>query len=97
MDIGEKIAYYRNSLNLTQSFVAQQLGISRSAVNAWEMGFSTPQLKHVVELAKVFNVTLDSLVSGDSNQTVVDISDLTTDEQAVILQMVACLRNNKSN
>lgn len=96
MDIGQKITYYRTLLNLTQVQVARSLGISRSAVNGWEMGFSVPQLKHVVALSGLFGISVDSLVIGEDNRTVVDISSLSSEEQALVLQLVRCL-SSKNN
>ena len=95
MDIGQKITYYRNMHNMTQVQVARNLGISRSAVNGWEMGFSIPQLKHVIALAAMFGVTVDSLVSGEEVKTVIDISNLDSEEQALVLQLVRCLAKGK--
>lgn len=94
MDIGQKITYYRNLHNMTQVQVARNLGISRSAVNGWEMGFSVPQLKHVIALAAMFGVTVDSLVSGEEVKTVIDISNLDSEEQALVMQLIRCLGNH---
>lgn len=95
MDIGQKITYYRNLHNMTQVQVARSLGISRSAVNGWEMGFSIPQLKHVVALAALFHVSVDTLVFGEDSKTLIDISSLNSEEQALVLQLIRCLSKNK--
>lgn len=96
MDIGEKIAHYRTMMNMTQVQVAKALGITRSAINSWEMGQSTPQLKHVVALCNVFGVSIDTLVSDDDTKMMVDISSLNCEEQAIVLQLVRCL-SGKNN
>lgn len=95
MDIGERITYYRGLLNLTQVQIAHSLGITRSAVNSWEMGQSVPQLKHIVALSAVFGVTVDCLVTGDDSKTVVDISALNYEEKAIVMQLVRCLGKQK--
>lgn len=94
-DIGQRITFYRNLHNLTQTQVAKTLGISRSAVNAWEMGFSVPQLKHIIALAAIFGVSIDTLAIGDNDRTVIDISNLNTEEKALVMQLVRCLRKRK--
>lgn len=95
MDIGQKITYYRTLNNMTQVQVARCIGISRSAVNGWEMGFSSPQLKHVIALSALFGITIDSLLCDDETKTVLDISNLNSEEKALVLQLVRCLSNKK--
>lgn len=40
--IAEKIKSLRQQDSLTQAELAKRLGITRSSVNAWEMGISAP-------------------------------------------------------
>jgi transcriptional regulator with XRE-family HTH domain len=50
---GEAMLALRTKVGLTQAGLAQQLGISRRAVGAWEVGASYPSpkhLKHLIEL-----------------------------------------------
>lgn len=90
-ELCERITELRNGIGITQAQLGKKLGVTRSAVNSWEMGLSVPQLKHVIEMAKIFNTTVDSLLSS-SKQMVVNISALNPKEQQVILNMVACLK-----
>lgn len=90
-ELCERIAELRNSLGITQAELGKKLGVTRSAVNSWEMGLSIPQLKHVIEMAEIFNTTVDSLINS-SKHVVVDITVLTPKEQQVILNMVECLK-----
>ena len=90
----QRIADMRKALDITQTQLAKKLGVTRSAVNAWEMGLSTPQLKHVIAMAEIFHTTVDGLLSS-SAQTIVDISDLSEQEQETVLNMIDCLRQKK--
>ena len=90
-ELCERITELRNGIGMTQAQLGKKLGVTRSAVNSWEMGLSVPQLKHIIEMSKIFNTTVDSLLSS-SKQTVVNISDLAPREQQVILNMVDCLK-----
>ena len=45
--IGERIKDLREKLNMTQTALARRLGLSRSAVNAWEMGVSIPSVPYL--------------------------------------------------
>lgn len=57
--VGEQIRNAREKNGLTQSALAKKLGISRSAVNAWELGVSVPSAQYLVELSKLFKVSTD--------------------------------------
>jgi transcriptional regulator with XRE-family HTH domain len=47
--VGERITELRNKYNLTQHALAKELGVSRSSVNAWEMGISHPSIEKIIE------------------------------------------------
>ena len=63
--ISEKIKSLRESHNMTQSSLAKTLGVTRSGVNAWEMGISVPSTHYIVELAKYFDVSTDYLLGRE--------------------------------
>lgn len=91
-DLCERIALLRNSIGITQAELGKRLGVTRSAVNAWEMGFSIPQLKHVVEMARIFNTTVDGILCTPE-KTVVDITALSQREQKLVFELVECLKS----
>lgn len=95
-ELCERIAVFRNNLGITQAELGKKLGVTRSAVNSWEMGLSIPQLKHVIEMAKIFNTTLDGMVSS-SEQVTVNITDLSPKEQQIIFNMVECLKEKHTD
>ena len=92
----ERIAELRNTFGITQTELAKRLEVTRSAVNAWEMGFATPQLKHIVEMSKIFNTTVDGLLNT-SSKVVIDITDLTEKEQEAVFNIVDCLKAKKES
>ena len=46
----------------TQSELARRLDVTRSSVNAWEMGTSLPGITKLMELAQFFGVSTDYLL-----------------------------------
>src|SRR5512136_1645461 len=53
-DFGQQVLVLRTASNLTQSALAELLGISRQAVVGWEAGTSYPSpqhLRHLIELS----------------------------------------------
>ena len=69
--IAEKLAELRTSKGVTQEDVAQSLSVSNKTVSKWENGASTPDLPMLVELAKYYCVTTDTLLglSEDKKQS----------------------------
>ena len=66
ISISERIKELREKQNITQSSLAKKLSITRSAVNAWEMGISIPNVEKLVELSSLFNVSVDYLLGVNS-------------------------------
>ena len=81
--IGDRIKEVREKNGLTQSSLAKKLNISRSAVNAWEMGVSIPSAQYLIELSKLLKVSTDYLL-GLNTKEMVDISFLGEDEKALL-------------
>jgi transcriptional regulator with XRE-family HTH domain len=89
--IGDKIRYLRELNDYTQATLADKLGISRSSVNAWEIGISSISIKNVEQLAILFKVSSDFLLDLDATATV-NVSGLTDEQVAMVLQFVEHIR-----
>ncbi len=87
----QRIGELRTQFGITQSELAKRLGVTRSSVNAWELGFATPQLKHIVEMSKIFGITVDGILNV-STKVIIDITDLTKEEQQAVFNLVDCLK-----
>ena len=94
--IYDRIKLLREKRGLTQAELAKQLGITRSGVNAWEMGISVPSTQYIVELAQFFGVSADYLL-GLENTTTVSVEGLTDREIASIIEIVECYRQKHMN
>jgi transcriptional regulator with XRE-family HTH domain len=90
--LAEKIKLLREKSDLTQSELAKMLGLSRSGVNAWEMGLSIPSTPYVVELAKTFQVSTDYLLGMDNTATI-PINGLTEKQVSAVLDVIQCFKN----
>lgn len=65
MKLPEKIFSCRRRLGLSQEQLAERLGVSRQAVSKWETGEAAPELSNLAQLAAVFGVTADWLLSEE--------------------------------
>lgn len=89
--ISERIKTLREKTEMTQAELAKKLGLSRAAVNAWEMGITVPSTHYVVELALLFRVSTDYLL-GLPASSVVSVSGLTDREIASVVEIINCYR-----
>ena len=85
--VADRIKQLRISNNMTQSDLARKLNITRSSVNAWEMGISTPSTPYIVELSQLFKVSTDYLL-GLSNNITLDVSMLHDREIQMLYELV---------
>ena len=84
----ERIKELREKNNYTQSELARRMNITRSSVNAWEMGISIPSTEKIVELSLLFHTTSDYLLGLDSDERV-SIQRYSTDEKELVYRMLS--------
>lgn len=65
MTFGEKIRYHRLKLHMTQSELGEKVGVSNTAILAYEMERREPQFFTVICLADVLGVSLDYLAGKE--------------------------------
>jgi transcriptional regulator with XRE-family HTH domain len=76
MEFGEKIQKLRNQNKWTQEQLAEKLYVSRTAVSKWESGKGYPNIDSLKDIAKLFNKTIDELLSSE------EIIDIAKNENA---------------
>ena len=64
---GNKIRELRTGMNLTQQQLADKLNVSAKTVSHWETGYTLPDMEMMMKLSEVFNVSLNDLVSENSD------------------------------
>lgn len=65
MPFGEKLASLRKQSGMTQQQLAEKLFVSRTAVSKWESDKGFPSIDSLKNIAELFGVSVDSLLSGD--------------------------------
>ena len=71
MEFGEKIQKLRSENKWTQEQLAEKLYVSRTAVSKWESGKGYHNIDSLKDIAKLFNITIDELLS---NEEIIDIA-----------------------
>lgn len=75
MEFSERLKTLRKEAGLTQVDVASKLGISQPAYASWERGVKKPTQENLVKIAKLFNASIDTLVSNDKTDGI-DLSEV---------------------
>ncbi len=74
MELSSVIRGLRIKKKLTQQELSERIGVSVVTVRCWEAGSKNPSLNGLVELASVFNVSIDSMLGLSGGQPImVDI------------------------
>ncbi len=76
MQIGQVIRKYRKECNLTQEEMAYRLGVTAPAVNKWENGNSYPDIMMLAPIARLLNISLDTLLAFHEELTEEEIKDI---------------------
>lgn len=87
----ERIKILREQAGMSQEKLAKRLGITRSSVNAWEMGISTSSTQYIAELAGLFRVSADYLLGLNETATV-SIAGLTEADVGLVCHLISHLR-----
>ena len=69
MTFGEKIQKLRKEAGLSQEELSEQLGVSRQAISKWERDKGYPETEKIIQMSRMFRVTLDYLLNEDHIHT----------------------------
>jgi len=79
----KRIKELRVSRGMKQTELAKIMSVTRSSVNAWEMGISAPTAAKLVELSLYFHVSTDYILGLDEREFIA--LDCLDEEQREIL------------
>ena len=88
INVGEKIKELRSAKGITQSELAEIVGVTTSAVSSYEVSARQPSYDILVKMAKLFNVTTDYLL-GMSGKDVIDVTELNIKQRNIIRETVS--------
>ena len=85
--VSDRIKELREKAGFSQAQLAKRLDVTRSSVNAWEMGLSTPTTQYVVALAKLFHVSTDYLLGLEPELTL-SLEKYTQEEISLLFDLL---------
>jgi len=93
MKISTILKQRRLDLNLTQEQVAEKIFVSTKSISNWENDKNFPDIESLVQLAKLYNFSLDSLLLEGSDI----MNDIKKKEKAYELQKISLLGPQLTN
>lgn len=74
--MNERLKIYRNTLGLSQQYIAKQLGVSRTTITAIESGERKVNAQELDMFSRIYGVTIDEIVN-DNKEDDAEIKILT--------------------
>ena len=84
--LAHQIVILRKKAGMSQSQLAQKLNVGTSAVGMYEQGRRTPAIDILIQMAKLFEVSLDYLITGTET-----LSSTTGEKGAVLQSLCPCM------
>jgi len=74
-EIGKRISNHRKKMDMTQTELADKLGISFQAVSNWERGQSMPDISKLPELSQILDCSIDDILGNTAPITAAICND----------------------
>ena len=69
MKFNERLIELRKKEGLSQEELGYKLNVTRQTVSKWELGQTTPEMDKLVEMSKIFNISVDELINESKLET----------------------------
>lgn len=76
MDLKDTLQFYRKRQGLSQIDLADALEVSRQTVSKWETGAVLPSAENLLALSKLYGVTVDTLLNGETEERAQELPEL---------------------
>ncbi len=67
-----RLQQLRKANGYSQDVLAQKLGISRQAISKWERAESSPSVDNLVDLARLYGITVDEMLNTENDKVVIE-------------------------
>lgn len=65
MNFSNNLIQLRKNEKMSQEALADKIGVTRQTIYKWETSATYPEMDKLIDLAKIFNVSVDYLINGD--------------------------------
>lgn len=74
--IADNLVKLRQAKNWTQEDLANKLHVSRQAISKWETGLSVPNIDALLELSKLYNMSINEILEPPKNNIITCFEDI---------------------
>ena len=71
MELKDRLIQLRKENKMTQADLADALNISRQAVSRWETALAVPSTENLMELSRLYGVSIDTILDNDGKEEAV--------------------------
>lgn len=75
-NIAKKLVGLRQARNWTQEKLSERLHISRQAISKWETGASIPDIEALLELSKLYRITVNEILEPAEYKQISDFEEI---------------------
>ena len=68
MKFNEKLIKLRKETGMSQELLGYELNVTRQTISKWELGISTPEMDKLIEISKLFGVSVDELINDEKTE-----------------------------
>lgn len=65
INFNEKLIELRKKNGLSQEELGSKLNVARQTVSKWELGETTPEMEKLIELSRIFKISIDELTGNE--------------------------------
>ena len=87
MKFNEKILELRKQKGWSQEELGEKINVSRQTISKYETGQSSPEMEKLLEISKVFNISIDELV-GKETKTFAEVKKHNSKKWLVLLFVI---------
>lgn len=87
------IKKFRKIANMTQEQLANRLNLSKQIVSAYEKGIRMPSYETLMDMSKIFSVTVNDMFYKNLNSISVNLDGLTKKQKELITNMIDEFKN----
>lgn len=95
-----RLTELREKYGYSKTQIAQIMNVAPSLISAYEKGERTPSLPKLMFLADLYHCSCDYLLGRElinSQEYIVNICELSPENQKLVRDLVDALKNNKTN
>lgn len=86
--LGKNIKEARKRNNMTQSELAEKLGVSKQVVSSYENGKRSPSYEMLLKIANVFCTTINDLLSTAMSVMNISLDGLNNSQIEIVMKMI---------